>query len=69
MGKKYQKSLPYLKYYIKKRKSEHREIQTPSYFCFYFNTNGSQSTVSFCFVSADVTIGVDTTAATGATDA
>lgn len=34
-----------------------------------FNTNGSQSTVSVCFVSADVTIGVDTTAATGATDA
>lgn len=33
------------------------------------NTNGAQSTVSVSFVSADVTVGVDTTAATGATDA
>lgn len=33
------------------------------------NTNGSQSTVSVCFVSADVTVDEDTTAATGTTDA
>lgn len=67
MGKKYQKASLASSITSRNEKSSTERFKRQA--ISVFNTNGSQSTVSVCIVSADVTIGVDTTAAAGATDA